>query len=360
MLNRRELQSPILPESAKPNFFDFELKYNEFENALSKSKTIGGFFFLLTVILVIKPIILLQLSRISEVSSIVYLSVFACLFGEVFIASRNWHHRSSLSWHWLPLISLVASIMLAATGNFLMAGFSLTFAGLEFAAIIIPEKFRSVEPLWKMEFFSDNLWQDTQQLGRIKDCEEYSEFRIRKTSLLVKVNEKEMKNFRLWSIIFLYLIVVMCELVFVYSNFSSFEIIALMLILCIVSIVYLLVQVANSRFYPMFIYFLGVLSALNIFLLIDSQHYFLVVIDVVMIGAMLTFIFRYFSKFHFVRAISFNYYDLIALLDSKNTSLAQLSFDTLKENTGLNLPLAKDIWLERLVKHENKLFISEN
>ena len=360
MLNRRELQSPILPKSAKPNFFDFELKYIEFENALNGSKKIGGFFFLLTLILVIKPIVLLQLCRLSEISSIIYLTIFAALFGEFFIASRKWHHNSTLSWQWIPLISLVSSILLAATGDFFTAFFSLAFAGLEFAVVFIPEKLKNAVPLWEMEFFTDNLWQDTQQLGRIKDCEEYSIFRIKKTSALVKLIEKEEKCFKLWCIILLYFIAILCELVFVHSNILSLEMIALTLILLLVSIIYLLIQVSNSRFYPMFLFFLVVLSALNIILLINSQHYFLVAIDVLMVVWVMTLVFRYFSRFHFVRAINFKYYDLIAFLDSKDAVLAQFSFNTLKDATGLDLPLSKDIWLDRFVDYENKSVKFEN
>ena len=130
--------------------------------------------------------------------------------------------------------------------------------------------------------------------------------------------------------------------------------IALTLILWLVSITYLLTQVSNSRFSPMFIYFLGILSALNIFMLIDSQHYFLVVIDVFFIVWMLVLIFRYFNRFHFIRGIDFNYYDLIAFLDSKDAELAQYCFDTLKDATGLELPLSKELWLDWFVEYENK------
>ena len=187
MLNRRELLTPILPKSAKPNFFDFELKYLEIESALEDSKKIGRFYSLLTLILFIKPIVLLQICRINDISSFIYLSIFASFFGEVFIAYRKWLKNSTLSWHWIPMISLVASILLAATGDYFLAFFGLAFTGIEFTAVFVLEKYKNGLTLWKMEFFTDNLWQDAQQLGKINDCEEYSIFRIRKTSVLVKL-----------------------------------------------------------------------------------------------------------------------------------------------------------------------------
>jgi len=353
MLNRRELNPPKIPESADPEFFNFERKFSEVQNAFVDLHKAGLFFFLIYLIILMKPVVMLQLSGISSKPGIVFAIIFVCFIGEFFVSDRKLFQNSTVSWIWLPLISLTASALIACTGDFTTASLAFVFTIVETAVVFKLLKFDYFAMPSEQKFFMDKLWQDSEKLGHKRDSEKYAFFRIEKTEEIINIKNAESSLFKRWNILFIYSFIIFAEISFIHSTSNLLGVTGLILFLNVFASSMLIVQILKKKFHPLFLLFFGLLVSLNIYQLFADGYWFLAVIDFSALFFVFVMIYKYFRNLYFIRSINFNYFDLVALLESKNSSISEKCHEILKKNTGFDLPLSMDLWLNKLVETQN-------
>ncbi len=358
MINASILSAPTPPAAADPAFFDFEKKYAQVERTLAKARKAGVVYFLAALILLLAPALFVFLTQLTKTGDAIFATVFFIgLFLQVFVfracltvSAVHFRVRESVvnCLIWLPLISAAQMLIALIALQFELFMLFMLLTAIEIFLTIQLSKLEQPIEISQCAFFADNLWESARKAYALGNARNYAYQRALKVREIKEQTRKEVGAFRFWWVLMLYPVIIFVNVIFASGSFDKNAFIVSALVLGLLLCLVLFYQILAKRFEVIFLLIMGLLAAVHFYILFISSNFVLSVVDVFFLGASLTLIYRYFSKLHHYRGLSYNLYDLVELLDADKPEIVEFAHKTLIAETGYSLAANRALWMSKI------------